>query len=242
MKREYSKILKGLLEKWDDPSTLRFVGRRGVLSRNWRMQCLEAGVVDGHKWKQREIAKEYKLTIARVSKILEEVRNRLSDNAEEVCRADSLRGCRRKWHGFLRENPISNATMGAELVDLLKISYREGGRKYLPGNYYFECIVDGKYLCSESCSYFRLSADRKDSRDELLGGSGDKFMVFWMKEDFEGVRNVNLHWDVIRSAKLFFFYDSLFWVIDKVVGKNRAEKLFTVHLKPAEYGSFEVEG
>ena len=198
MKREYSKILKGLLEKWDDASTMHFIDCKGISSRNWRIQCLEAGVVDGHKWKQREIAQEYNMTVARISKILESVRVRLSDSVEENCRIGLIREYRARLHRFLRENPVLNATFGAVLRDVGKTPYilpsgAVGVGKYADDKYCYYLIANGKNLRCESASYFKLATGKKHECQSC------GYVVFWLKEDIEKIGSSKSVFFLIRK-------------------------------------------
>ena len=251
MRREYPERIRALLDEWDEEETRLFVNFRGVSDRNWHMLCLEAGVVDGRRWKQRDIAEKYKLTKSRVSKILQSVMSCLLDSAEPWYKIGTLRGYRRALHNFLKNNLVVNATEGSKLRDLLKVSKIEGGRKYLGDNYRycFKFVVQGKCLRSDSYNYFRspnefnwrymLFSGKKNGQDRSFGHVEYKYVVFWMKEDSgRGGNDLDHYYETnaVCSAKWLFFYDNLLWVVDKVLENDLEKKEMIVSLKPAEYG------
>ena len=120
MRREYPENVRNLLSSWEAEKTVRFVESRGISSRNWRMFCLEAGVVDGRKWKQREIAAEHKLTIARVSAILKTIIARLSGTERDRTILGLTREYRAGRYRILKENQIVNATKVGALTSLFR--------------------------------------------------------------------------------------------------------------------------
>ena len=120
MRREYPENVRNLLSSWEAEKTVRFVESRGISSRNWRMFCLESGVVDGRKWKQREIAVEYKMTIARVSSILRTIMARLSGTEKDRTILGLTREYRAGRYRILKENQIVNATKVGALTSLFR--------------------------------------------------------------------------------------------------------------------------
>ncbi len=96
-----SKIAKEeLLNAWDSPETEGYVLCRGIALWKWRCCALAAGVVDGRKWKGAEIAREYKLSRARICVVLKEVERKLT----EAVRPENRRLYRRGKYDFLRRN------------------------------------------------------------------------------------------------------------------------------------------
>ena len=267
MRRKYPGRLRTLLDEWDEEVTTSFVESKGVSLRNWRMFCLEAGV-DGRKWKQREIAAEYKLTIARVSKILETTRKRLARSVEGCAGIGSIceyRAERRRflWR-FLGRSTIVNASVVNALTSLFrkhKVASRFTNALWpsVP-----ECLEDEKYSIvfiaggkywrkvSTGCvGRFVFPWKFNEYRNEWWRIYTDErvvfpgYTIFWMVEDVEVIGNkasrivADMH--CIRDSYLVFDCEGSFWVMDKVE-ILREEKRLVVRLKPAEYGKRATKG
>ena len=237
MRRDYPENVRELLSSWEAEKTVRFVESRGISSRNWRMFCLEAGVVDGRKWKQREIAAEYKLTIARVSKILKTVWGRLS--GEEVrTRLGLMREWRAKWYRILKETSIINATKVEELVSRFRTAPSWHPKEKLGWGYSMEFMAGERSFRLESISLLR---------NRSCWFSDDyKYVVFWLVEDVDrtGINVSTVFYEkplCVRDAYWVFAFDELFWVVDQVV-VHKDEKRLVVRLKPAEYGNPTAKG
>ena len=203
------------------------------------MFCLEAGAVDGRKWKQREIAAEYKLTIARVSKILKTVRDRLLGREIGRTRIGLIRERRARWYRILRETPIINATKVEELVSRLRTAPSWGAKEKLGWDYTIEFIVGERSLRLESMSLLR---------NRSYWFSDDyKYAVFWLAEASDrgeiNVRDIFCYEkpQCVRDAYWVFAFDELFWVVDQVV-VHKDQKRLVVRLKPAEYGNPRAKG
>ena len=237
MRRDYPENVRNLLSSWETENTVRFVESRGISFRNWRMFCLEAGVVDGRKWKQREIAAEYKLTIARVSKILKTIRDRFS--GEEVrTRLGQMREWRARWYRILKETPIINAIKVEEFVSRFRTAPSWYPKEKLGWGYTMEFMAGERSLRVESISLLR---------NRSWWFSDDyKYVVFWLVEDVDrkGVNVSAVFYEkpqCVRDAYWVFAFDELFWVVDQVV-VHKDEKRLAVHLKPAEYGNPKAKG
>ena len=238
MRREYSENVRNLLSSREADATVRFVESRGISLRNWRMFCLEAGAVDGRKWKQREIAAEYKLTIARVSAILKTIRDRLSGREEGRTRIGLMRERRARWYRILRETPIINATKIEELVSRLRTAPSWGAKEKLGWDYSIGFIVGDRSLRVESISFLRNRS--------WWGSNDHRYVVFWLVEDVDrtciNVSSVFYEKPLcVRDAYWVFAFDELFWVVDQVV-VHKDEKRLVVRLKPAEYVNPEAKG
>ena len=69
-----------LLKEWDAQWVKDALRARCIRDREWRFYALRAGVVDGIKWKSAKIAREYKLSRARVCQLLKGVECKLIQN------------------------------------------------------------------------------------------------------------------------------------------------------------------
>ena len=95
------KIAKAvLLNAWDSPETEGYVLCRGIALWKWRCFALAAGVVDGRKWKGAELAREYKLSRARICVVLKDVEQKLTEGV----RPERRRLYRQGKYDFLRHN------------------------------------------------------------------------------------------------------------------------------------------
>ena len=263
MRRDYPENVRVLLSSWEAEKTVRFVESVGISSRNWRMFCLEAGVVDGRKWKQREIAAEYKLTIARVSKILETARKYLSGDVGSYSRLGPIREYRAGRRQVLWNSKIVNASVVNMLTSMfrkhtvasrfLKVPWPKV-TECLDDEFSIEFIADGKRWRKVSAGrlgryIFPYEYDRSSNewsriyndRRVVLPG----YTIFWMVEDIEGTGNNSdrliLDRHCIRDSYLVFDCAGSFWVMDKVE-ILRKEKRLVVRLKPAEYGNSRAKG
>ena len=268
MRREYPARLRALLDEWDEEKTSSFVELKGVSLRNWRMFCREAGVVDGRKWKQREIAAEYKLTIARVSKILETVRKRLGESVEGCAGMGSVREYRVSRRRVLLKSQIVNASE----VNALTSMFRENTLPslftkvprskvqvclnetiysviFIAGDKHWRKVSAGRLGRDVDWPYeYELSRDGrwlygyKVWRNKRVVFPG--YTIFWMEEDVEriGTQASRIACDMhcIRDSYLVFDCEGSFWVMDKVE-VLREEKRLVVRLKPAEYGNSAIQ-
>lgn len=261
MRREYPARLRALLDVWDEENTSALVESKGVTLRNWRMFCLEAGVVNGRRWKQREIAAEYKLTIARVSKILGAVRRRLGGSVEcyeRLCPTREYRSVRRQ---VLQKSQIVNASFVNALTSMFKnntltsmftkASWPKVSERLDYKEYFVEFIAKGKNWLKVSAGSVGRVIDWPREPEHLWLGSHKRYYshkrvvcpgytVFWLVVDVEGVGNqasriVN-DGHCIRDSYLIFDCEGSFWVMDKVE-ILRKEKRLVVHLKPAVVAS-----
>ena len=239
MRREYPERVRELFDEWDEEETRLFVNFKGVSDRNWHMLCLEAGVVDGRRWKQREIATEYKLTNAGVSKILRTVMNRLLDIEEGRARTKIglMRTQRVMAYRILRWVPVVNASKMVVLASKI----RDYSRLIISTGFGWDCkivfVADKRrlHIASVSC----LKDDKK------VNGTSVLFVILWAKEatkdDFEHdgnlfkAENESIGRRCNRGALLVINYKDLFWVVDKF-DFHKGEKCLVVHLAPAEYG------
>ena len=220
--------------------------------------------MDGRKWKQREIAAEYKLTIARVSKILETARKYLSGNVGSYARLGPIREYRAGRRQVLWDSKIVNASMVNTLTSMFvkntlmsrvtKVRWPKV-TEHLDWKYSIEFIADGKRWREVSAGRFgrrvywpynpdpsiRILRRKYADKEVLFPG----YTVFWMVEDIEGTENKSgrliLDSHCIRDSYLVFDCAGSFWVMDKVE-ILRTEKRLVVRLKPAEYGNPRAKG
>ena len=269
MRRDYPENVRNLLSSWETENTVRFVESRGISSRNWRMFCLEAGVVDGRTWKQREIAAEYKLTSARVSKILETARKYLSGNVGSYARLGPIREYRAGRCQVLLKSQIVNASEVNALTSMFRKNTLPSLFTKVPRPKVQECLDETIYsvvFIAGDKNWRKVSAGRlgrdvdwpyeyelsrdghcwygyKVWRNKRVVRPG--YTIFWMAEDAGGIGNPaallvgDRH--CIRDSHLVFDCGGSFWVMDNVE-IFRKEKHLVVHLKPAEFGNSEAKG
>ena len=264
MQRKYSERVRAMLDEWNEETTISFVECNGVSKRNWRMFCLKAGVVDGHMWKLREIASEYKLTIARVSKILATVQNCLGRSGENCARLYPTWGYRTVRRQILSKSKIVNASEVNALTSYFRKNILTSQFTKVPYPKVQKClneescvivfIANGK--CWRKVSAGRLCRDVDWPYEyipfinEYWQKYANKqvhfpgYTIFWMEEDVKGLGNQatrivgDMH--CIRESYLVFDCGGSFWVMDKVdIFRNR--KKVVVRLKPAEHDSSEIK-
>lgn len=107
--------LEKLLENWNSTATEEYVLCRGIDLWKWRCYAQVAGVVDGRKWKGAEVARERKLSRARICVVLKEVKRKLAEGQEP--------NPRRKFFCRLRKFDLRHA------VSVRKAFGLDGGSK-----------------------------------------------------------------------------------------------------------------
>lgn len=243
MSRKYTEELHALLDKWESKETIDFVESKGVARRNWRMLCLEAGMVDGRPWKQCEIARTFRLSVARVSAILKTVRARLSEPDEGRTALGMTRKYRAGRYRFLKDHPIVNASSVMKVVLMFRDPSRTKGAGGLGWDGSIEFVAGGKRWRVMSVGRRQRKIYWDADHHPMCSGG---YIVFWMEEDSQGLGNnvgklfLGGGANCTRPYQLVLDCGGVFWVVDSfnVTAGNR----LVVRLKPAEHAGSETMG
>ncbi len=238
MHRQLPDAVKKLLAEYGTKDTIRFVLCQGVSQRNWDIFCLAEGGIDGRRWKLREIACKYDMSVPRVSMIITNVLARLRGDKSRRTKLGLIREYSAKMRQLLLENPIVNATTVGYLRSAWQ-TYKWGRRNC--DRFYADYSPDRCRICN-LIFYAQGIQWRGVSLSRMSNGRGGELIICWMErhkvEDGYQGRWLFVEPRCVVHADIVFHCCSSFWVIDTIRSIEKSDRIvYGVYLKPAEYAN-----
>ena len=218
--------IEKLLKQWDSPETTGEVLRRGIDLWKWRCYALAAGAVDGKKWSGAEIARDRKLSRARICVVLKEVARKLT---EEV-NPDRQRLYRRGHYLFLQKYEPINAITVQEFFRISGGRHEKIEWRCNPSDEPVIFVADGKNWVFDDASEW-------DDPHFFSWMKNRKFAIIWCSEIDENEEVLGKRFDSIGSllhynSPLLINCGERFYTMDVI--KRISDKTF-IYLRPVEF-------
>ena len=233
MRREMPENVKSLLENPNSLETLAIVARCKVLRRNWNFFCLAEGAGGKARMKLKEIAAKYKKFPSHISRVVNEVRERLSNVQflNIVSAANGLSNVNAYKKGrFLALKYVR--VVNAKPVSSVKRIFLSRGSRWKSNAR--ECMVifeaEGEWLRITGKSHLKYR--RRDG--DRARGYADNYKILWCEkaDSPEGMSAGLLFSYFADGRRLLVDYNGEYWVeagIEKPPTGNR----LIIHLERA---------
>lgn len=233
MRREMPENVKSLLENPNSLETLAIVARCKVLRRNWNFFCLAEGAGGKARMKLKEIAAKYKKFPSHVSRVVNEVRERLSNvqflNIVSAANGPSNVNAYKKGR-FLTLKYVR--VVNAKPVSSVKRIFLSRGSRWKSDAR--ECIVifeaEGEWLRITGKSHLKYSRRYGDR----ARGYADNYKILWCEkaDSPEGMSAGLLFSTFAEGRRLLVDYNGEYWVEGRIEKPPTGNQLI-IHLERA---------